>query len=189
MKDEMKLTDMDSIKAFSDPYKLKILNVFNRLGRPATSKEVADKMGEVPSKVYYHIKILEKHNIITLVYTKEINGIVAKYYEPTADSYVIDNKEYEEIMPNSPHIKNQYEQIISNIFDDGKEEYINAMREEGDKKRDGMVISDVVYLTDDEYLEFREYIKKISKKKDTTKTNDTKPYLLFSSIIDTDNDK
>ena len=184
MKDEMKLTDMDSIKAFSDPYKLKILNTFHRLGRPATSKEIADKMGEVPSKVYYHVKILEKHDIISLVYTKEINGIVAKYYEPTADSYIIDNQEYEEIMPNAPHIRNQYERVISNIFNDGKEQYIEAMREKKDTKRDGVICSDIVYLTDDEYLAFKEYIKTLSKVKDDNGNKGTKPYLLFSSIID-----
>ncbi len=42
-------------------------------------------MGEVPAKVHYHVKKLESAGILKLQHTKEINGIVAKFYQPTVD--------------------------------------------------------------------------------------------------------
>ncbi|WP_336779688.1 helix-turn-helix domain-containing protein [Paenibacillus illinoisensis] len=76
------LSTIEEIKIYSDPYRIQILNMFNKQGRPSTVKEIADKLGEVPAKVHYHVKKLEKIGLLTIVSTREINGIIAKYYEP-----------------------------------------------------------------------------------------------------------
>lgn len=44
------MTTLEEIKIYSDPYRLQILNVLNKMGRPATVKEVADRMGMCPPK-------------------------------------------------------------------------------------------------------------------------------------------
>lgn len=64
-----------------------------RLNKPSTVKQIADEMGDVPAKVHYHVKKLEMAGILRLNHTKEINGIIAKYYEPTAKTYKIENQE------------------------------------------------------------------------------------------------
>lgn len=93
MKNVKVLTTLDEIKSFTDPYRIIIMKHYFRLGKPATVKQIADEMGDVPAKVHYHVKKLEAAGILRLNHTKEINGIVAKYYEPTAKTYKIENQE------------------------------------------------------------------------------------------------
>lgn len=57
--------------------------------KPATVKQIADKLGEVPANIHYHVKKLEKSNIVSLDHTEEIRGIIAKYYKPTAERFEI----------------------------------------------------------------------------------------------------
>lgn len=54
------LSTIEEIKIYSDPYRIQIMNMFNRQGRPSTVKEIADQMGEVPAKVHYHVKSWRK---------------------------------------------------------------------------------------------------------------------------------
>ncbi|MGL5244429.1 MAG: ArsR/SmtB family transcription factor, partial [Sarcina sp.] len=86
MRDVVSLTTLEQIKAYSDPYRLKIITFLRNNREAATVKEIADFFGEVPAKVHYHIKKLEKAGILELVRTKEIKGIIAKYYYLTAES-------------------------------------------------------------------------------------------------------
>jgi len=93
MKNVKILTTLEEIKSFTDPYRIIIMKHYFRLNKPSTVKQIADEMGDVPAKVHYHVKKLEAAGILRLNYTKEINGIVAKYYEPTAKTFKIENKE------------------------------------------------------------------------------------------------
>lgn len=179
---EIKLTTMEAIRAFSDPYRLKILNNFYMRGQPSTVKEISDQMGEVPAKVHYHVKKLEKHGILLQVYTKEINGIIAKYYEPAAESFSVENPDLKN--NSSPGLTDQYEAFIASIFDEAKFEFINSIRHKADKK--GTVSTEVVYLTDQEYDNYVRYIKELCEKCKKPKGDNAKPYYLFASTIRAD---
>lgn len=39
------LSTIEEIKIYSDPYRIQIMNMFHRQGRPSTVKEIADLMG------------------------------------------------------------------------------------------------------------------------------------------------
>ncbi len=89
MEENKGLTTLEEIKAINDPYRLQIVFYYQRMGRAATVKEIADNMGEVPAKVHYHVKKLESAGILRLSHTKNVNGIIAKYYELTARDFHI----------------------------------------------------------------------------------------------------
>ena len=74
------LTNDEEVKIAWDPYRLRIMSIFRISDEPLTVKQVADKMGEVPAKVHYHVQKLLKIDMLELVKTKIIRGIVAKYY-------------------------------------------------------------------------------------------------------------
>lgn len=85
------LNTLEQIKAISNPYRMDILKSFARnLKQPWSVKMIADELGETPSKLHYHIKELEKNGILEIVDTREINGIIEKYYLPTAEQIVIE---------------------------------------------------------------------------------------------------
>lgn len=89
MKDILVLRDLEQIKAIAHPYRLEILECFEE-EQPATAKQIADKIGEPHAKVNYHIKTLQKVNILQLVDERVKSGIIEKYYLPSARMFVID---------------------------------------------------------------------------------------------------
>jgi len=184
--EEKILTTAEEIKAFSVPYRIQILNIFESLGRAATVKEVADIMKEVPAKVHYHVKVLEKFDIVKLDHTKEINGIIAKYYEPTAEKYTIPSTQVGETV--SEAIKQQKVRLFDSIFERGKSIYIDEMSTANDsqKLKDKGVLSLAnIYLTKDEFIELRKIIKDFCddhKKHEGSSQLEERYSLLFSMI-------
>lgn len=160
------LSSLEEIKAFSDPYRLQLLTTYRNFGQPATVKEVADYLKETPAKVHYHVKKLEKAGIIRLVYTQEINGIVAKYYEPTAERFVIRHKEHGKEL--NKVIQNESQRIVANFYNNSKNLVLEAMLNPNyyqDKERLVEFISlDGFYLTQEEAKEFRDFLKKLNRK-------------------------
>lgn len=125
MKDTIKLSTMEEIKTYSDPYRLRIITFLRNSKEEATVKEIADYLGEVPAKIHYHIKKLERAGIIELVRTKEIKGIIAKYYYLTANNYLIEG---EEIQTQTQKVyKSQVLNIVNDYYDKSKEKSIDTL--------------------------------------------------------------
>jgi hypothetical protein len=86
-----KLSSPNEIRVYSNPFRLKILSLFSPDRVPMNVKQMSVKLGEIPSRVHYHVKELEKINVLEIVETREKSGILEKYYLPTAESFIIDN--------------------------------------------------------------------------------------------------
>lgn len=181
MEKEKVLTTLEQIRVYSDPYRIEILFTFQKINRPATCKEIADSMGEVPAKVYYHIKKMEKAGMLNLVYTKNINGIIAKYYEPAAENFEIKGSLKGKDSINSV-LGNAYTGMINQIFDKAKTDFLNIIKRDSGsgKKEKGIFQYSDVCLTDDEAEELHEYIDKIIKEREHGKN---KNYRVFFSMI------
>jgi len=162
MKEKIDLTTIEEIKAFSDPFRYKILMTFYKMKQPATVKEIAVAINQVPANVYYHVKKLEKMGILKLIYTKEIKGIIAKYYEPTAITF---NIEYPtELGDLSKKLMLAESQLIfAQLYDDSKYIFLENLScesqiKESTKSAKAIISMDYLYMTDDEAMEFNKYI-------------------------------
>lgn len=69
-------------KAIADPLRSKILGIIQT--RPATAKQIADRLGEAPGTIGHHLQVLEKAGLAQIVAHRVVHGIVAKYYTRTA---------------------------------------------------------------------------------------------------------
>lgn len=90
MEKSKKITSPDEVRIFSNPFRMKILALFRFDSEPLTVKQMADKLAEVPSKVHYHVKKLEKIGVLEIVKTQERSGIIEKFYLPTAEKFLVD---------------------------------------------------------------------------------------------------
>lgn len=90
MKDVLILKDLGQLKALSDPFRQRILEGFS--AKPATTKQVAERLGEKPTKLYHHVEILEQAGLVKLVETRPNRGTVEKYYHATARKFAIDQR-------------------------------------------------------------------------------------------------
>lgn len=152
------LKTSEEIKIMSDPLRLTIYKTFHKFGRPATAKEVADELGLAPAKVHYHVQKMLSIAILELDHTQEINGIIAKFFKVTADSFVIDYSNISDKVKNSVYSKS--ENLYLSIFNDFRDKFLSSLRSKVKNNssistdRSGFVMNDKISIKKDEYEAF-----------------------------------
>ncbi|KAA0547688.1 helix-turn-helix transcriptional regulator [Bacillus sp. BGMRC 2118] len=91
---------MELMKILSDPRRTQILALAS--GEPVTVKELAEKIGEEPLRLYYHVKKLVKAELLEIVETKQQGNLIEKYYKSVDMSNTIYKGDIEE---QSEHIE------------------------------------------------------------------------------------
>ena len=86
IKDIQYITDIEKLKVISDPLRISILTTLGT--EKKNSKELAKLLKINRTKIHYHLNILEENSFIEVVDTDSINGIIQKYYLPTAQAFV-----------------------------------------------------------------------------------------------------
>jgi DNA-binding transcriptional ArsR family regulator len=70
------------MKALADPVRHRILGIIQ--SRPATAKQIADRLNMPPGTIGHHLQVLESAGLAKVVARRLVHGIVAKYYTRTA---------------------------------------------------------------------------------------------------------
>jgi len=73
------------MRALAHPLRLRILEVF--IERPRTTKQVADLLGEPPTRLYHHVAALERAGLLVLKVTRKNRGTTEKWYEAVAKAF------------------------------------------------------------------------------------------------------
>jgi DNA-binding transcriptional ArsR family regulator len=79
------VTDLEQIRAMADPLRLSILGEL--AGVPRTTKQVAELLGEKPTRLYHHVEALERVGLVRLTQTRAKRGTVEKYYQAVAAQF------------------------------------------------------------------------------------------------------
>ena len=83
-----RITDLETLRAISDPLRVQIVELL--LGQNLTVKQVAEKLGLAPSKLYYHFTTLEKLGLIEVAETRMVSNMVEKIFTSGADALDVD---------------------------------------------------------------------------------------------------
>ena len=73
------------MRALAHPLRLRILERFAERAR--TTKQVADLLGEPPTRLYHHVAALERAGLLVLKETRKNRGTIEKWYEAAARSF------------------------------------------------------------------------------------------------------
>ncbi|WP_422658035.1 ArsR/SmtB family transcription factor [Paenibacillus sp. EC2-1] len=76
----------EQLKSIADPLRTKIL--MNLVKHEYTGQQLAEMLEITRNNIYFHLKELEKHEIIQVVRKEEKNGIVQKYYRAVASRFI-----------------------------------------------------------------------------------------------------
>jgi len=82
------IQDLETLRTISDPLRAQILELLTQA--PHTVKEVGDRLGLAPGKLYYHFSQLEKVGVIKVVETRMQANLVEKIYQAAASMLSID---------------------------------------------------------------------------------------------------
>jgi DNA-binding transcriptional ArsR family regulator len=83
-----RIADLDTLRAVSDPLRVQIIELLQ--DQDLTVKQVAEKLGLAPSKLYYHFTTLEKLGLIEVAETRMVANMVEKVFTSSADALDID---------------------------------------------------------------------------------------------------
>lgn len=86
---DIPINDLEALKVIADPLRTQIMEILQL--EPLTVKQIADKLGLTPSKLYYHINMLEKHNFIQVIETRMVANLQEKIYQATGGNLRIDH--------------------------------------------------------------------------------------------------
>ena len=78
----LEVSTPQQMKALGDPVRHRILGIIQN--RPATAKQIADRLKMAPGTIGYHLRTLESAGLAKVVARRLVRGIVAKYYTRTA---------------------------------------------------------------------------------------------------------
>ena len=88
IQDSYTVADLEQVKVLADPLRLRILEAFCE---ERTTKQVADRLGEKPTKLYHHVDLLDRLGLIQLMRTKKNRGTLEKYYLAVAKTFRVDS--------------------------------------------------------------------------------------------------
>ena len=84
--EELVVDDIETIRAIADPMRMRL---HTELDEPRTVKELARIVGVPQTRLYYHVKILERTGLIRVVSRRVVSGIEERTYQTTAKSTTI----------------------------------------------------------------------------------------------------
>ena len=86
------LKNLDQMKVLADPLRIRILEAFCA---ERTTKQVAELLGEKPTKLYHHVDTLERVGLIALSRTRQNRGTLEKYYLAVARTFRADSRVFQ----------------------------------------------------------------------------------------------
>ena len=173
LEEEFIIEDVDALKMIADPIRLQIMR---NLDKPRTVKDLAERLNIPATKLYYHVNQLEKHNIIRVVATRIVSGIIEKHYQVTAKSYRVSKS----LLKATKDSDEQLEVLLSAIFDTAKAEMKQSVKagllliDEAVKepRRDGIIWHGNLNLTPEKFAELNGRIQSLLQEFDRAAHDD-----------------
>ncbi len=107
----LRITTLEQLKAISDPLRVDILEIL--ADEALTVKQMADKLSQPATKLYYHVSELEAAGFVKLVGTRVKSGIIEKYYRIAAESMQVDRS----LLNNEKGMEESLSALIDTVFD------------------------------------------------------------------------
>ncbi len=85
-----RITDLRQVRAIANPLRIRMLQLFAQ--GPLTTKQVAERLGEKPTRLYNHARALERAGLVRLVGTRRNRGTTERYLEAVASRFEIDDR-------------------------------------------------------------------------------------------------
>jgi len=70
---------VSELRAFAHPLRLRLFELF--VEKPRTTMQVAEVLGEPPTRLYHHVNALQKAGLLRVRETRQVRGSVEKYLE------------------------------------------------------------------------------------------------------------
>ena len=126
MKETMVLKDLEQVKIFAHPLRAKLVEAFAE--KPRTAKQVAEIIGQRPTKLYHHVEALERVGLIKLVKTQKKRGTIEKYYHTVAKRFSVDSSLFR-MKRNNKEMLGEFRAMFANMLENTMQEINDSISE------------------------------------------------------------
>jgi len=159
---QMTISNLETLKVAADPTRLRILEILTE--KPLTVKQVAHKLDTTPTKLYYHINLLEQHGLITVTASRIVSGIIEKQYRTSAHSLRVSKELL--TLSDEEQPEGGVSGLLTAIFEATRDDVLRGIRQglvklDQDEGPDhnSMMLRTITRLTPEKYHEFYERLK------------------------------
>jgi DNA-binding transcriptional ArsR family regulator len=184
------IDDLETVKVVADPLRLRIIESLG--DQPRTVKQIAKSLDLPPSKLYYHINLLETHGLIRVVDTRVVSGIIEKLYLVRAAQITVNRKLF------APGVTTDEDlgTVIDSLFNNTGQEFLQSVRaglieQEADEEHNPLMMGSLSFeLTEDQAREFKQEMNALierfieeSRKKDQPEGAVLRPYRMLIALF------
>jgi len=124
---ERLISDVETLKALSDPLRLRILETM--VARQSTDwsvKELAVALDVPQTRLYHHVELLLERDLLRLASQRLVSGIIESRYRVAALSFRLDSQL---LAGDSPAADEAGRELMHGVFDSAREEVGQALRD------------------------------------------------------------
>ena len=160
------IRDVETLKALSDPTRVKILEVMVQRRSPAWSvKEIAAALGVPQTRLYHHVELLLAQDLVRAVEQRVVSGIIETRYLPAARSFQLDRALFAGEGAEGLAVLHE---TMAAVFDTARAEVERAIRagagatDDGDEARRLLVTRGLAQLTPARAADLRRRLQALS---------------------------
>ena len=173
--DERLVSDPETLKALSDPLRLRILETMvARVDEPWSAKELAVRLDVPQTRLYHHIELLLERDLIRAAEQRIVSGIIETRYRVAAMSLRLDRR----LLSSDSSLHDAARELLHTVFDTSRDEIARALNAPGgslagnDPGAEGaasfapdrpLLTRGLARLTPDRAAEFRERLEALIK--------------------------
>lgn len=186
---EFLISDLDTLKVLADPLRLQIVELITQ--SPRTVKQVAAMLNIQPTKLYYHIRLLEEKALIRIVDTRIVSGIVEKQYQAAALNYRV-NRELFKLTSQAG--KEGLNVMLTGLFDDVREDIQQSVeadvldvsaQEDSPATQSLLLLRHTLYLTPEQAAAFHQRLRALVREYADDALPEQSPYGLLFTVYPT----
>ena len=123
----MTVRDVETLRALSDPLRLRILETMvQRLGPAWSVKELAAALGVPQTRLYHHIDLLAERGLVVPVERRIVSGIVETRYRAAASAFQLDRRL---LFAPTEESQSALHQTLASVFDRSRDEIWAAVEQ------------------------------------------------------------
>jgi len=159
------ISNLETLKVASDPTRLHILEALAEA--PMTVKQVARVLDASPTKLYYHVNVLEEHGLIVVTGSRVVSGIIEKQYRTRSYSLRVDKALLN--IGGGDEDNESLEALLSVLFDATRDDVragvksgvIKLTTDTDDPERNTILTRSVAVLTPEQFNEFYSRLREL----------------------------
>ena len=171
------ISDVETLKALSDPVRLRILETMVTAADEAwTVKRLAAALGTNPTKLYHHINILEERELIVVGGTRVVSGIIETSYRIAQLSLRLDRAL---LSGAGPDVRDSVHDVLAVIFDSVRDEIerglASGLVKSSDDPLSELLIRGLTMLPPERAVELRSRLRELLEEFDVAGPDQVEP--------------